>query len=93
MVPTLREGDVVLIDERAYRHRLPAIGDVVVVNHPHQPGTRMIKRVEALTEEGHCFVVGDNRSPHKSTDSRAYGTFPPEAIIGKVTSKLMLNQG
>ncbi|NLC55297.1 MAG: signal peptidase I [Armatimonadetes bacterium] len=32
MEPTLRVGDYVLINRRAYQHRLPALGDIIALN-------------------------------------------------------------
>lgn len=38
--------------------------------------------------EGHVFVLGDNRNPGGSTDSRAIGSIPHESIIGKATFRI-----
>lgn len=38
--------------------------------------------------EGHVFVLGDNRHPGGSTDSRSIGPIPHESIIGKASFRL-----
>ncbi|MEM7127090.1 MAG: nickel-type superoxide dismutase maturation protease [Chloroflexota bacterium] len=88
MYPTLEVDNVVLIDEGAYRHRLPAVGDIVVAYHPHRPNLRVVKRVQTISSDGQCFLIGDNPSPSESTDSRSFGVIPLKNIIGQVTSKL-----
>jgi signal peptidase I len=47
MLPTLRSGDQVLVDKRAYRHRLPHRGDLVVFHAP-RTGTVTLKRAIGL---------------------------------------------
>lgn len=48
MSPTLAVGDCFVVDTRAYRHGLPALGDVVVVAFPDTPGVSYVRRVVAL---------------------------------------------
>lgn len=38
--------------------------------------------------EGHVFVLGDNRHPGGSTDSRSIGPIPHESIIGKASFRV-----
>lgn len=38
--------------------------------------------------EGHVFVLGDNRNPGGSTDSRSIGPIPHESIIGKASFRV-----
>ena len=38
--------------------------------------------------EGHVFVLGDNRHPGGSTDSRSIGPIPHESIIGKASMRI-----
>lgn len=85
MAPTLVSGDEVLIDPRAYRHRAPAAGDVVVCLHPYQRDVRIVKRV-ARVEDGRCTLTGDQ--PDESTDSRSFGTVAFDRILGRVTARL-----
>lgn len=48
MEPTLRSGDLLLLDRRAYRHRNPAREDLVIVRNREG---RMVKRVVGLPGE------------------------------------------
>lgn len=84
MLPGLKDGDELFIDEHAYSQTLPAEGDIVVAWHPRQADLKIIKRVSMVLDNG-CWLVGDN--PAASTDSSKYGIFPFKRIIGKVTSR------
>ena len=84
MLPGLKEGDELFVDERAYDNHHPAEGDIVVAWHPREPDLKIIKRVSVVFDNG-CWLVGDN--PAASTDSSQYGIFPFKRIIGKVTSR------
>lgn len=85
MAPLLQPGDEILIDPRAYRRTPPRPGDIVVAQHPYRKDTRILKRVDAVLENGHCVLKGHN--PLESTDSSAFGALPPERILGRVTSR------
>lgn len=85
MLPTLRPGDEVLVDLRAYRRRPIIPGDIVVTRHPFQADLRPIKRVQSVLPDGRCDLRGDN--PPASTDSRTYGPLPPDHILGRVTCR------
>jgi signal peptidase I len=50
-VPTLLPGDHLLVDAHAYDHELPAVGDIVVVQHPFTDHIVMTKRVAACDGE------------------------------------------
>jgi len=78
MVPTLRDGDVVL----ARRTGLPRTGDVVVVTWVTRPRQLSIKRAARKDPAG-WHVEGDN--PHASTDSRDLG---PAQVHGVVVARL-----
>ena len=94
MTPALRPGDRVLVSLRAYRHRAPALGDVVLLAGPS--GVPMVKRIgerpvgtpapgdllQARPGEPVYWVVGDNRLA--SDDSRRFGRVPRHRISGKV---------
>ena len=84
MLPGLKDGDELFVDERAYVNRQPAEGDIVLAWHPRQPDLKIIKRVSVVLDNG-CWLVGDN--PAESTDSSQYGVFAFKRIIGKVTSR------
>jgi nickel-type superoxide dismutase maturation protease len=85
MSPVLEPGDEVLVDNRAYRRTLPRPGDIVVARHPYRTDLRLVKRIVKVLENGHCVLEGDNR--FESTDSRLFGSIPPERIVGRVTSR------
>jgi signal peptidase I len=69
MLPTLRSGDQVLVDKRAYRDGLPRRGDLVVFHRPRS-GEVTLKRAIGLPgdtvaiEDG--FLVVDGRRRHES---------------------------
>ncbi len=86
MVPTLKEGDVLLYSPRAYSAVFPHVGDVVIAHHPSRSDLKIVKRVMDVTEDGRLFLVGDN--PAETTDSRHFGHVPIDEILGKVTSRL-----
>jgi signal peptidase I len=48
MIPTILDGDHVLVNKLAYLHRLPARGDVITFQVPGKPGQNWIKRVIGL---------------------------------------------
>jgi nickel-type superoxide dismutase maturation protease len=85
MSPLLQPGDEVLVDLGAYRRSAPSPGDIVVAWHPYQVGQKIIKRVQSVTHDGDCFLIGDN--PNESSDSRSLGSLSPKQIIGRVTSR------
>lgn len=82
MNPTLRDGEVVLVDRDADIE----VGDIVVAKHPIEQVSEVVKRVERINERGHYYLVGDN--PDDSTDSRHYGAVTREYIKGKVVARM-----
>ncbi len=82
MNPTLKDGEVVLVDREAEIK----IGDIVVVKHPFEQNSEVVKRVERIDERGHYFLVGDNSED--SNDSRHFGAVAREFIKGKVVARL-----
>lgn len=82
MVPVLKSGENVLVDEKAD----VSIGDVVIARHPFKESVEMAKRITAIDANGKFFLVGDNSD--ESTDSRTFGPVSLEYIKGKVTSRL-----
>ncbi|RMG07336.1 MAG: nickel-type superoxide dismutase maturation protease [Planctomycetota bacterium] len=88
MRPTLRPGEEVLVDPRAYRRRAPRAGELVLVGHPYRRDLLLVKRVAWVDATGRVFVVGDD--PLESTDSRSFGPLGRELLRGRVTSRLPL---
>ncbi len=82
MLPLLKEGEILLYNPRAYRHRSPQIDDIVVARHPIS-GIEIVKRVRDVREDGRVDLRGDNIGP--SEDSRHYGPVDPGLILGRVT--------
>jgi len=82
MNPTLKDGEVVLVDRDAKIE----VGDIVVAKHPLEQTSEVVKRVARINERGHYFLVGDNADD--SEDSRHYGAVTREYIKGKVVARL-----
>jgi nickel-type superoxide dismutase maturation protease len=82
MNPTLKDGEVVLVDREAAIE----VGDIVVARHPIEQGSEVVKRVDRIDERGHYYLLGDNLDD--STDSRHYGAVTREYIKGKVVASL-----
>ncbi|HJP41320.1 MAG TPA: nickel-type superoxide dismutase maturation protease [Dehalococcoidia bacterium] len=85
MVPTLRHGDFVLADAKAYKGRAPRPGHVVVVDDPRDPERTIIKRVASIDLVAGVWLEGDNAE--ESTDSRAFGAVSVAAMRGRVLAK------
>jgi len=75
MIPTLREGQDVLVWCWFIN---PKIGDIVAIK---VDGREMIKRIHKVDDRS-MFVQGDNEK--ESIDSRKFGPIKKEQIIGKV---------
>lgn len=86
MLPTLAPGDHLLVDERAYKTRAPAPGDIVVAEHPLLPGQIVVKRIAKLHGEGSVWLQGDN--PHEGSDSRQFGPVALIKVRGRVTAAI-----
>ena len=82
MTPTLKHGDVVLINSNAEF----GVGDVVLAKHPYRSSVRILKRIAEIEQNGTLLLTGDN--PAESTDSRIFGAVSIESIIGKVVCSL-----
>ncbi len=82
MNPTLKDGEVVLVDRNAEIE----VGDIVIAKHPVEQTSEVAKRVASINERGHYFLVGDNLED--SNDSRHFGAVTKEYIKGKVVARL-----
>jgi len=82
MNPTLKDGEVVLVDREAEIE----VGDIVVAKHPFEKNVEIVKRVERINEQGNYFLIGDNLED--SNDSRHFGAVTREYIKGKVVARL-----
>jgi nickel-type superoxide dismutase maturation protease len=84
MVPTIQEGDRVLVSRVNYLFRFPKVNDIIALHDPRD-GKVLIKRVTKI-EDKRYFVQGDNKN--SSTDSRVFGMIGRREIIGKVIGNL-----
>ena len=82
MNPTLKDGEIVLVDRDAPIE----IGDIVVAGHPFERTIEVVKRVLNINEHGHFYLIGDNLED--SEDSRYYGAVTRDYIKGKVVARL-----
>ena len=82
MLPALRSGDWVIVDRLAWEHSEPCEGEVALVRDPRDPRRTLVKRIGICEPGGEFFLLGDNAEA--STDSRTLGSFPPEALLGRV---------
>jgi nickel-type superoxide dismutase maturation protease len=87
MAPALHHGDQLLVWLR--RPRAPHQGALVLVRLPDGPVA--VKRLTRVEPDGRVWVEGDNALA--STDSRAWGALPPEAVVGRVLLRLWPRPG
>ena len=80
MVPSLAPGDRVLV----WTTTDVAVGDLVAIRDPDEPGLVLVKRVTAF-DSSSIRVEGDN--PGASRDSRHFGPLPRTAVVGKVLTR------
>src|SRR5215203_1430423 len=82
MVPTLQEGDLVLVNPHAeYK-----IGDLVVARHPFKQSVTIIKRVAEILPGERYILLSDNLE--ESADSRSFGAIPAKDMLGKAEAKI-----
>ncbi len=82
MLPTLRPGDRLLVDPRAYRDRSPRIGEIIVFIDPEEPSRWLIKRVAHVDlDDGSIEVRGD--ASEIARDSRRFGAVPTRSVVGR----------
>jgi nickel-type superoxide dismutase maturation protease len=58
------------------------VGDVVVARRPDRRDVEMVKRIQAIDQNGALFLTGDN--PAMSTDSRTFGPVPRDLVLARV---------
>lgn len=82
MLPTLAEGDQVLVDP----DRPATIDALVAARPPALDGVAVVKRVSALDADGAATLASDN--PDEGADSRRWGPVPADRLDGVVTVHL-----
>lgn len=85
MVPTLHNGERVLVDEISYRLVEPARGEIIVFRLPANPRERYIKRIIGLPgdtveiRDGHVVVNGEPLNEDYLSEP-IYGDFGPYRV-------------
>jgi inner membrane protease subunit 1 len=98
MAPTLRDGDIVLVDRWTLRQRPPRRGELVLLRLSGERGGARIKRVDTVYRQAFgyatatswsdldavdvAWVLGDN--PPRSHDSRHHGPVGLDTLGGRV---------
>jgi hypothetical protein len=82
MSPALELRDVVLVDTRAFRTRLPAIGEIVVIRKP-DTGRSYIRRVSARPTEDAIAVAPDQ--PTAVSSDTQLQSVPLAEVVGRVS--------
>jgi nickel-type superoxide dismutase maturation protease len=82
MHPTLKEGDLVLINPQAELK----VGDIVVARHPFKKSVNIIKRIADIMPGEKYILLSDN--PEESSDSRQFGAIAAKDIIGKAEARI-----
>ena len=82
MLPTLVDGQEILIHPYRPSDHEVKVGDVVLIQHPIQSAVQMVKRISSIDDEDTFTVRGDNAD--ESTDSRQFGRIRKRHILGIV---------
>ena len=82
MLPALHPGDIVVISAL---HRLPRVGEIVLITPPGMPDRRWIKRVRS--RGSHSFSVSSD-NPLEGADSRQLGSLTREHLLGRLLIRL-----
>ncbi|MFN2150633.1 MAG: signal peptidase I [Anaerolineales bacterium] len=89
MVPTLNDGEFVMVNRLAYKFGSPKHGDVVVFHYPRDPQQEYIKRIIGLPGDtveisnGHVYVNGQQLiEPYIAAAPRSQGEWAiPEGEV------------
>lgn len=80
MVPTLSDGQFVMVNRMVYKYSDPDHGDVVVFHYPRDPDQEYIKRIIGLPGDtitisnGNVFLNGEQlEEPYIAASTRANG--------------------
>jgi len=80
MVPTLNDGQFVMVNRLVYKYSDPDHGDVVVFHYPRDPDQEYIKRIIGLPGDtvtitnGHVYINGQELDePYIAASTRATG--------------------
>ena len=85
-------GDRVVIQGgkvRVYDARHAEGYDPTVSTRAQPVGEMTEGSIDHVVPAGHLFVIGDNRTPGGSIDSREWGDLPSRDIVGKVVVRLL----
>lgn len=83
MIPTLNDGDLVIVDREL--SRVPLEGTIVAARPAGLDGKAVVKRVSAVSAN-QLVLLGDN--PSDSLDSRRLGPVHQKELLGSVSCRL-----
>ena len=81
MLPSINDGDLIIYKPFNYKKDLIFTGLLVVVNHPLEERTLIVKRISKVNSFK-VEILGDNSS--ESNDSRQFGAINKSTIQGIV---------
>lgn len=96
MYPTLKDGQRFLCKRILIEKNFRKLKGRVCVYYPPQERENeddepyfVIKRLTRVSPtSGKCYFEGDNKTPGKSYDSRAYGFVDPTNVLGYIIKKV-----
>lgn len=80
MVPTLHDGERLLVDKLTWRFREPKRGEIVVFRYPSDPRRKFIKRIigipgdQVLIKQGYVYINGQ-RLEESYVNGPTFGAF------------------
>ena len=99
MAPTLNPGELVFVNEWAYRARTPRLGEIIAARPRALGGKALVKRIAGLPHEqvevagrrwqlaeDQFFLLGDHEED--SQDSRAFGPVNRRELLGPVQCRV-----